>query len=169
MSTPTIEDQNLAGEPILERISANIVAALETLTTAGGAYANATVYRPSPADPADLVDYRLSVVQGNPDELEDGDTPYGMKGWIQPYSIECECVIPEGKTTPIDRVLNRVRADVENKLREDPQRGGLAVDTNIRPPDYADVAANSRTGKVTVVCEVTYRTLEDDSYRLPGE
>jgi len=51
---------------------------------------------------------------------------------------------------------------VEKKLREDPTRGGLAVDTRIRSP-YEFPQSAQQTGVVCVV-NIHFRTSEDDPY-----
>lgn len=167
--TMTIEDTTAAGEPVVERITQNIVDALEELTKAAGIYANAKVYRPSPAKPPPLRDYRLVVIQSDPELDEENDGLCGVQAWVQPYQIVCEAVLPENAVTPIDRVLNRIRADVEKKLREDPQRGGLAWDTRIMPPVMDDTAETARAGTIEVRVNVHYRTIEDDPYLTPTE
>lgn len=164
-----IEDDFILGEPVVERITQNIVTALKELTTNAGLSANAVVHRPNPAKPPAVVDFGMTVVQGDPEADDEIETTDGLKGWIQPYLIACDVVLPEDKITPIDRALNRIRSAVENKLREDPRRGGLAVDTVIMPPELSDTAEQARMGTVTVVAHVHYRTLEDDDTQTPGE
>lgn len=169
MSTPTIEDSTAAAEPVVERIAQNIVNTLRELTTAAGIYANATVDRPNPALPHDFKDYRLLVVQENEEEDEEAGTADGLLGLIQPFRIVCDAVLPETAQTAIDTVLNRIKADVQKKLREDPQRGGLAWDTVLRPAEMDDTTENARSGTVNVVVAVRYRVLEDDPYKTPME
>ena len=162
------EDTTAVHEPVLERISRNIVESLKEMGVAMGDSGKLIVDRPNPSTPTQIENYRVLVVQDSPEE-DEGPVTEGWKNWFQGYSIVCDVVNDADAATPIDTLLNRLRADIEKTLRKDPRRGGLAMDTIIRPPELHPVEENARVGRITVKCEVWYQHLKDDPYRTRGE
>jgi len=159
-------------EPIIERIVEEIAARIDEITAAAGFHYDLEAVRPtrheivSVAEGAYVApkDGTTMVIQDDP-ELAEGEELAGSPAkleWILPVHLMIFAIESDDSRIPIDRRLNRMRSDVEKKLREDPTRGGLAVDTRIRSP-YEFPQSAQQTGVVCVV-NIHFRTSEDDPY-----
>lgn len=146
-------------EPLVERIALDLKKTLEGVTTANGCHQDvAGVVRPTRLPNVTLTDRLILLGQGEPEEEE---APEGWKAWLQPFPILL-CVRPSEKDlTPVDTIVNRFRVDVERAVMEDPQRGGLAIDTAIRPYDNVTTEDGALEG-VIVHVEVHYRHRIED-------
>ena len=84
--------------------------------------------------------------------------------WRQTIELLAFVVESDAATTAIDTTINQVRSDIEKKLREDPARGGLAIDTLIGAPEILPAVEGVEFTGVIVTAVVIYRTSEDDPY-----
>ena len=159
-------------EPIIERIVEEIAARIDEITAAAGFHYDLEAVRPTRHEIVSVTegayvapkDGTTMVIQDDP-ELVDGEEQAGSPAlleWRLPVHLAVWAIESDESKTPIDRRLNRMRSDVEKKLREDPTRGGLAVDTRIGAP-YEFPQSAEQTG-IVVVIYVHYRTSEDDPY-----
>lgn len=143
--------------PIIEQITQNIVAELKLVTITNGFNNDLEVEQPAQA--GNRVRDRLVVVyQTAVDQVE---PPQGHVAWNQTYAIVCFVREKEGSDTSIDTRINSIRSDVERKLRQDNSRGGLAVETELRPPLIFE---QKGAAGVIVNVDVLYRVLEDDPF-----
>ena len=159
-------------EPIIEQIVQEIVDRVNEVTTANGFQYDLDAARPTRHEIVSIElgeyvapkDGVVLVVQDNPELAEGGElsgSPARLD-WILPVNLVAFCIESDRATTPIDRRLNRIRSDLEKKMREDPTRGGLAYDTRIQAPRQFPQSAQ-QTG-IVVIIDVYYRTSEDDPY-----
>lgn len=153
-------------DPIIEQIVDYVVKSLASISVTNDYRNDVTkVERPNPALGNTLMDRRLVVFQGNPSRPD--DEPLGHDEWLMPLSIVCQVVESENSTTPIDKRLNTLRADVEKRLVADNTArtcGGLAIDTTIAEPEYAPISPAAHEGEVCVNAIIHFRTAEDDPY-----
>jgi hypothetical protein len=153
-------------EPIVELISRNIEDTLKALCVVGGYWADATVCRPRPGSGYELKHGRVLIIQGDPEP--DPSPVLGKTGRIQPYSIVCDVAVSQDSADGIDTWLNRIAADVEKALTTDEgssyRRGGYAIDTIAREPEFAPIVPNSHVGRVVVNVDVYYRTAERNPF-----
>ncbi|HUU30781.1 MAG TPA: hypothetical protein VMY69_01620 [Phycisphaerae bacterium] len=159
-------------EPLIEQIVEEIAARVNEITKDAGFQYDLAAARPTRHQVVDIAegtfvapkDGTVIIIQDDPD-LAEGEELAGSPAkleWILPVHLMVFAIESDKSKIPIDRRLNRMRSDVEKKLREDPTRGGLAVDTRIRSP-YAFPQNAQQTGVVCVV-HVHFRTSEDDPY-----
>ncbi len=152
-------------EPIIEQIAVNVVAAINQITGANGFNQTLKATRPIRLgfeDGEGQKDLTVLVVQRDPEEDPESSTEGNpaAKAWMQPFLCIAYVIDSDSSTTPIDTRKNRIRSDIEKKLREDPERGGNAWDTQIRAPESFNLGP-SATG-ISVVVEVFYKTSEDN-------
>lgn len=140
--------------PIIEQITQNIVATLESLSSV--TVARDTVAGNSPADG------KVIVVLGDPTKLD--ATPTQHISWDQPYALICYVIASETDETPPDQRAMVRRSDIEKALMVDPHRGGLAVDTFIEAPTLLENDIGL-LGGVVVNITVRYRTRYEDPYQ----
>lgn len=153
-------------EPIVEQIAAALKTRIEGVTVALGYMTDVVqVVRPPRAsgEAAYVPKDRLVVILQ--DDPEEGESPEGLKDWIQPFALLAFAQVSDQATAAVDTTLNRFAADLEKAVRTDPTFGGLAYDAVIRPR-YGWVGKNEFTGfeGVTVNVDIHYRTTEDDPY-----
>jgi hypothetical protein len=147
-------------DSILEKIAANIASELGQISVGNGHSFTARVerYKQRGNPPRNSL---VVVEQADPEE--DTTAPTGRKAWQQRFFLTAFFRESENTGTPIDKVINNARADIEKKLCEDRNRGGLAIDTIIRAPQSIQTPNGDFEG-ITVVCDVHYRTLENDPF-----
>ena len=153
-------------EPIVEQIAAALKTRIESVTVTNGYQETVSeVVRPSRASGEQAYVPQNNLVVILQDDPEEGDSPEGLKAWIQPFALMAFAQLSDQASTPADTVLNRFAADLEKAIRSDPTFGGLAYDAVIRPA-FGWVGKNAFTGfeGITVNVDIYYRTLEDDPY-----
>lgn len=149
--------------PIAELVTRNVVATLQAVTTWDGEGAAPLVverYNTRGNAPGDL---KTIVSVGADEESDDADTPAGFKQWRRPYDIFVHLIEPEDSEVPYDQLVDVVRADIEKALMADVTRGGYAVNTEIRAPQF--IPNETDISGIVVRCEILYRTKEDDPYQ----
>lgn len=147
--------------PIIEHIAENIKKAIEGITEANGFNQDLTAIRPKRNDFADVSPDDLTILIVQADETE-GESAVGTKEWIQAFIIMALVIDSDRATDSIDTRINKVRADVEKKLKEDSYRGGHALDTDIDASIPFD-DGEGFTG-IAIRVLVTYRVQYDDPY-----
>jgi hypothetical protein len=155
-------------EPVIELIVQDVVDRIAEITTANGYHQTLVARRPIRGNLEGLENPEngvVLVIQGDPEENEDISVEGNpkAKGWTQPIYLQCFVIAAhDDTTTPLDKLVNRVEADVVKKLLADRTRGGHAIDTIPRASDrYTD--GPQATG-VLMQFDVIYRTDEDDPY-----
>lgn len=154
-------------DPIIEAIAVEITEAINAITVANGFNQDLAATRPTRLDFLDgegQQDLTVLIVQQDPDEDEESSTEGNppAKAWIQPFWCIAYVIDSDNATDPIDSRKNKVRSDIEKKLRSDPTRDGNAWDTRVRAPESFNLGP-AATG-IIVVVDVLYKTSEDDPY-----
>ena len=147
-------------EPILTRITRDLVETLEEVRVEAGRALDVEPRRRKGHRPRDLL---VIVSQGSPERVDDPAVEH--EEWWQPYDLDCFVMSSENDEGPIDYRINEVRSRIEKALMADPYRDGLAIQTEILDPDLWDEVNGAASG-ITVRCRVHYRTLDSDPYEL---
>lgn len=151
-------------DPIKENISADILTAVNEITTDAGFNQTLIARRAMRIDfnednpPATN---RVVITQTEAEDLTPG---ISKNEWLQHYDINCIVVGSDTDSTTIETLINRVEADVIKKLRVDPQRSGNALDTIILSPESP--GEDSGFTGIIVKVAVHYRHNQDDPYTL---
>lgn len=156
--------------PIDEQIVQKIAAALALITVANGFQINVTeVYRPKTIEGYNRTppgDYLISLISLDPvrNEAHDfvGNPP--RIGWDQGEEMFLNFRPSDTNTdTAIETTLRIFWSDVIKKLLEDPQWGGLAIDTKVGAPSWFADPANAVVG-ISAVITFQFRVKENDPY-----
>ncbi len=154
-------------DPVIEDIAVEIEAAINAITTVNGFNQDLNATRPTRLgfeNGEGQKDLTVLIVQEDPDEDEESSTEGNppAKAWVQPFWCIAYVIDSDNATTAIDTRKNRVRSDIEKKLREDPTRDQNAWDTRIRAPESFNLGPGA-TG-IIVIVDVLYKTSEDDPF-----
>jgi len=155
--------------PVVELITQDIVEKIDAIKVADGWNQDLNAVRPTRLgnDENLPIDNGLVIVhQEDPDDTDlDADRgSQGLKAWAQPYLLECIVWQDDDATTPIDTLINRVRADIEKKLMEDESRGGNAIETLLGGSmKFTDEGDAELTG-IIILITVQYRVRLTDPY-----
>ena len=162
-----------ATNPVVELITRDIVTKIDAITEDNGFNQDLNAVRPMRLGNdagVSLVNGVVIVHQDDPDvsELDADKGAAGLKAWIQPYALECfviqDDLTPGDTGTPIDTLINRVKADIEKKLMEDHTRGGNAIETRLDGSmKFVDEGNATITG-IVVFVSVQYRVKLTDPY-----
>ena len=162
-------------EPIDELIAQEIQAAVNAITTGAGFRQDLTCLRPTRQEMVDVdagdvvpVNGTVLLIQGD-DDRDDALSSAGSPprtAWRQQFVLIAFVSDSDTPTAPLDTLLNRVKADIRRKLMEDPQRGGLALDTLLA--GAVSFSPSPQETGVTVGFEVVYRTPENNPYVNAG-
>lgn len=151
-------------EPASERITVALCEAIAQIAKLTGYWDDVIVGRPDPANPTPLRHARVEVHLNTEEPAE--DVPSCIEQIDATYLLVCDVIAPESSKAKVDTLLNRLRADVKKAVCKDRTLGGLAMDTVFGAAQLQAIDETSYTGRVLVVCTVTYRTHEDDPYQL---
>ena len=151
-------------EPVIERIVQEVKARLAEITTANGYQQDLTPVRPIRGNfeaEENPENGKVLLVQGDAEEHE---TEIELaRRWVQPLWLECFVIAThDDTTTPLDTLVNRVEADIVKKLAADRTRGGLAIDTIVRPGERRTDGPDA-TG-ILIRVDVDYLTSWGDPY-----
>lgn len=152
-------------EPIIEQIAEDIKGAISEITTANGYQQNLVGIRPTRRgleDGAQVSDGHVLVMESAAPEPEERTGNPGWYEWLQMFELHAVVLPSDTDEVPIGTYLNRVRSDIEKKLRVDPQRSTLAIDTRMAGATYYPVGPED--AGVTVDVIVLYRTRDNDPY-----
>ncbi len=152
--------------PVVERIVQAVVAALEAILKANNYATNVSqVVRPRRTGEMFVpTDKGVAVIQDDerpaPEHNVCGNPP--VIGWRLPIACDLVVRVSESATEPMDQVLNIFKADVQKALMQDPQWGGLAINSELGPAEYPDPSKGVEG--VTVWIDIEYRVAENDPY-----
>jgi hypothetical protein len=146
-------------EPITERITQDVLATLMGVTPLTGYTFDAQVVRDEPKLGHSRYD-GLVIVRENEEEMVDNPAAFTHE-WLKSMSIEVYAV--GDSVSSLRATANARMADLMAALRVDFTRGGLAIDTMIRPPTQLIPDEGGYYG-VAVNIDVHYRTLDNDPY-----
>jgi hypothetical protein len=149
--------------PVLERITANIIETLQTITVQNGYSFNANVVQLSPAIGDTGSDGLIVVALADPSE--DESRPQTQNQYRQVFMVACLCAVSEQAADPnLERVRTHRRAEIEWCLTHEGQfggdrpnqtRGGLAEDTTLA----AIILPNIEPGQYSAFAELHFEVL----------
>lgn len=157
----------MAENPIIEQIILDVVSTIDGITTGNGYEQNLDAVRPTRQDLDDEspgTDGQVVVTFSDP-EMNDEHSAAGnppRQGWTVQLTLIAYVIPGDASTTPLDTLINRVRADIEKALQVDHTRGGLAINT--KPAGSQKFVAGVATSGVAVFADVDYRTSLADPY-----
>jgi len=154
---------------ILNQIVDNLKTALAAISTGSGYETTVeSVYEPLTVEgysKPPMLSYQIQLTLTDPERNEEMDLVGNPPriGWNQPMEMFLIYRPSDAATTPIRTVLNKFWADVIKATYLDPQRGGLALNTEITAPTWF---LNEDDGIVGISCEVViqYRHKENNPY-----
>lgn len=155
------QDMTSAAEPAAERITLALVDRLKTIKGVSGYWQDVTVFRTSPAEAPPITHARIEVVL---ESEQKEDAPYSIEQIRATHWLICDVVASEKNPVAIDALLHRIKADVKKAVQSEPTLGGLAIDCVSGDAVVLDSDLGSHAGRVVVVVEAIYRTLEADPY-----
>ncbi len=157
----------MPSDPIIEQIAQNLKSAVSAITTANGFQQDLTCVRPLSNDwesnerPRDNLVLLVQMPATRDDAISTAGNS-GLYGERALYELQCYVCPGDDSTTPIDTLLNRIRADVRKKLMEDPTRGGLAIDTEFE--ESVPFEHSQGISGLALSFAVRFRTPFDDPY-----
>lgn len=142
-------------KPIVERIAANIVSALDHISKTAGFSQNTDIEVAGQA-PVSWEHLKIDVTPGTSDDA--GSAAAGFVDWHQFFNVTVAYVAAEGTDEAQIRAdLFRLAADIYRAVIVDRTRGNLAFDTTPHPPElFLD--------GIRVPVLVWYRHLSDDPF-----
>ena len=151
-------------DPIVEQIAAEIATRIAEVTETNGFEQDLVPIRPEKVDYHDQapVEYSVLINQGDEDKAERQANT--LIEWNQPFALQAIVLDSDGTSGSVDTKRNRVRADIQKKLMEDPTRNSLARDTVIEPSTLFNDGEGFCGIQINIV--VRYRTQIDDPYTL---
>lgn len=158
-----------AAIPVVEAITLNVLATVAQVTTADN-WSHTIIPTRT----------RRSGVVSDPNVisavLREGDrvpqpSPQGAKDWHQPYELRLEAFESDASDAPPARqVLQVAAAEVEDALRQDYTRNGLAINTMFdEAPQWPnDGESHGSADAILVKFTVWYRTLLNNPFAIGG-
>ncbi len=149
--------------PVIELIALDIVARIGEITIVNLFNQDLTAIRSRREDWVDESpgDGKVLVWQEDEDRAPDEEQSHNTTEWDQTFSLIANVIDSDSATTSIDIRLNQVKSDIRKKMREDPSRGGNAIDTKMGTS--RKVSEGNLTG-IEVEIMVRYRTQQNDPY-----
>lgn len=154
--------------PIIEQILGRVATALAAIKIANGYQVDIeSVYRPAALSGYAYTPkhHGIALTLGDPARAPEHDLSGSpaIIAWDQPVHLDLIHRPSDAATTPIERALNILWADVQRAVMDDPTWEGYADDTTIADPEYWADEADGTCG-ITVVITLRYRVREDDPY-----
>lgn len=149
-------------DPVVELIALDIAAKIAEVTIGNGFHQDLITVRDKRVAYRDQAPVENTVLLVQEDEDEWGEQPNTTKAWEQPFALQAIVLDSDSDSTAIDIKRNRVRADLQKKLMEDPTRDGNANDTVIMPSILFNDGEGFSGIQVNIL--VRYRTKIDDPY-----
>lgn len=153
--------------PIIEQIVADLVTAIEAVTTTNNYEITVDeVYRPLTIDGFGRTPPRNYVVQLVLDDPE-VDEELGFQGnpprvgWSQPVVLDLIYRPSDTSDEPVQKTLEIFYAEVVRGIMADPQRSGLAVDSNLSAPQNWVDDGEGKAGK-SLIYTIRYRHQENN-------
>ncbi len=148
--------------PIKELIAEDIKAKIAEITEGNGFNYTLSAVRAKRSNFLNAAWADLTVIINQTGEIEMVSAGLTKQRDLQ-FVLTCIYTGSDESTVPLGTPLNRIAADIEKKLMEDPTRDGNAIDTVVHGsvPKY-----DSQSGVTGVFIEVSvhYRTKDDDPY-----
>lgn len=157
-------------EPVLEQIAQKVFDRVLQVRKANGYNVDVTVQRPSRGSGIEFDNYRVAILQHDPEESSDYSLPGNPPAiaWKQPFAIYLIIRPSDKDTTPYDKILNTFQADVEKALKDadDWYRwDGLAVNSSMAPSVPFVQESGAHEGRIMTL-NVYYRVDETDPYNV---
>ena len=149
-------------EPVVELIAVDIAAKIALVTTANGFHQDLVAVRDKRVAYRDQAPVENTVLLVQEDEDDWGEQPNTTRAWEQPFALQAIVLDSDSDSTAIDIKRNRVRADLQKKLMEDPTRDGNANDTIMMPSTLFNDGEGFSGIQVNIL--VRYRTKITDPY-----
>ena len=146
--------------PVVENIAANILTAIDAITTANSFNQDLNGFRPVRSDYSDVSPENGTVLIVQ-ESAEPVDGAVNTREWNQRFWLQAIVKDSDSTTTAIDTRINQVAGDIIKKLMEDHTRGGYAIDTAVAAVVPFNVEAF--TG-VAVGIDIRYRSDWDDPF-----
>ena len=159
-------------EPIIEQILLDVVDTVNGITTGAGYQQTLTAVRPTRQDlddegPVDNGTVLVVFSDPEPDAEHSNAGNPARQAWMVQLVLVAYVIPSDASETPIDTLINRVRADIEKALQADHTRGGLANWT--RPAGSLKfIQEGGAVSGVAVFADVLYRTPINDPYTHAG-
>ena len=147
--------------PVIENILARLETNVNAITTGNGYNQTLTAIRPKRLNIEDQLNKDLVVLivqQPTPNVIRQA---ISKKVLAQLVDLTAVVIDSDEAVTSIETRINKVRSDIEKKIRSDPTANGLAEDITIESIEY--LTGTKATG-VKVVLKVVYSTLYDNPY-----
>jgi hypothetical protein len=148
---------DLGAAPKIEYIAENILATINAITVENGFNQTLVAMRPKRNDWRDVIpeDNKVLIVQEAEEIIL---TQVGQQRRQHAFIIEALVIDSDAATDSIDTRRNKVRCDIEKKLKEDYKRGGYALDTDIESSTMFDTGEgfSGVAIRVIVECELPY-------------
>lgn len=148
--------------PIKELIAEDIKLKIIEITEGNGFNYTLSAVRPKRSDFLNSAWADKMVIVNQTGEIEMTSAGLTKQRDMQ-FVLTCIYTGSDESVVPLGTPLNRIAADIEKKLMEDPTRGGNAIDTVVHGsvPKY-----DSKAGVTGQFIEVSvhYRTKDDDPY-----
>ena len=153
-------------DPIVELIIQEVVTTVNGITVENEYNQDLSAVRPTRLDlddegPADDGTVVVMCADPEPDAEHSNAGNPARQAWRLALVLLAYVIPSDADTTPIDTLVNRVRADIEMALQADPTRGGLAITTDLAGSQK--FVAEGAAG-VAVLADVVYRTPINDPY-----
>lgn len=149
--------------PLDERIARNLLETVQGINKAAGYHNDVAAAERRKQFGRYSGDRLIVMYQGDPARDPDHETTTNTAPihWIHPFAFDCYVVEVEDGD-PVDARINTLRADVEKAVMVDPQRDGLAVDTEVTEPETFLDQEGGQIAGITVNVQVKYRTRLND-------
>jgi hypothetical protein len=156
-STPKTAAVLAASDPVIERITADAAATLETITQSNGYYhtvkevhriKNAGVITPAQYPSLVVWAYDAEAIDGTPVEHISNNLTLVVEAWVTPDTL-----LPGG----LDTAINRMEADIIRAILTDPRRGGNAIRTKETRWIKYIAEENAPYGAIQITFTVHYR------------
>lgn len=148
--------------PIIESIAADLLVAVNAITTGNGYNQTIVAKRPTEVDyQNEGWDDLSALIQQVNSDTDEG--PMNIATRTQHFDVVVFAVNSDSSEVTIDTRLNQIFADVEKKLMADPTRSTYAIDTQIGDATFFKYPAGGVTG-VAIDVAIKYRTVLTDPY-----
>jgi hypothetical protein len=146
---------------IKELIAANVLAAVNAVTTVNLYHQTIVAQRPRRNDWSDVTVDDLNAIIQMSDEIIEGQHVQAVT-WLQPFVILVIVMDDDSETDSIETRQNNVDADIKKHLRIDRTRGGYAIETDIMESKKFDLGKGFEGIAINII--VRYRTKVNDPF-----
>lgn len=143
-----------------ERVAIAVETRLKGVRRAAGFNTDLRVNRFKMGQDESIADYDAAIYEG--DDTFQSDTAQGYFTYDKQFAVVFWVRESRESGTPPDQRINTIRADIVKAIMQDPQFGGLALDTFMQGFRRADPDHGIYGGLIEF--DVRYRVREDDPY-----